>query len=51
MAFPKYNELMLPLLKRLTDNKEHLMSDLSTELTKEFIGSSIACCGCEFHSK
>jgi restriction system protein len=36
MAVPKYNELMLPLLKRLTDNKEHLMSDLSTELTKEF---------------
>jgi restriction system protein len=36
MPVPKYNELMLPLLKLLADNKEHLMSDLSAALTKEF---------------
>lgn len=36
MAVPKYHELMLPLLKRLADNKEHLMSELAEALAKGF---------------
>jgi len=36
MTNPKYNELMLPMLKKLSDNKEHLVAELADQLAKDF---------------
>ena len=36
MSIPDYQSIMLPLLKILADNKEHVLRDLVEDLSKEF---------------